>query len=265
MKKFWTKYFAIFKAQLSDRLAYPLDLATQSLTIILFMWIFLQLWKATYSSTGQQVIAGLTLRDTIWYFMAAEMIMVSSPRVFRTISDAVKDGSIAYLLNKPYDFILYHASTGLGDLIARLTFNLLVGGTFTWLLVGPPPAPSALPGLLVAYLFAWSISFCTSALIGLAAFVTEEVAPFDWIYSKFLLVAGGVLIPLDFFPDWLRRICEALPFAYTIYAPARFFIDPSPERFGSLMLGQIAWLTVFATLLTLAYRRGLGWLNINGG
>lgn len=265
MHKQFSKYTAIFRAQLSDRLTYPVDLLTQSLAIILFMWIFMQLWKVTYAATGQQEIAGLTYRDTIWYFMAAEMLMVSSPRVFRSISEAVKDGSIAYLLNKPYDFILYHASTSLGDLVARLAFNLVVGGAFTWLFVGPPPAPAALPLLLVAYLFAWSINFCASALIGLAAFVTEEVAPFDWIYSKFLLVAGGVLIPLDFFPAWLRQVCQSLPFAYTIYGPARFFIEPSPERFIALVLGQLAWLAVLGLLLALAYRRGLRWLNINGG
>lgn len=265
MNKHLGKYVAIFKAQLSDRLTYPVDLLTQSLSILIFLWIFLQLWKATFSATGQQTIAGFTLEATLWYFMAAEMMMVSAPRVWRNISESVKDGSIAYLLNKPYDFILYHASVGLGELASRLAFNLVVGGAFTWFLVGAPPSITALPFLLIAYLFAWLINFCTSALIGLAAFITEEVAPFDWIYSKFLLVAGGVLIPLDFFPEWLQKICQALPFAYTIYGPARFFVDPSIERFTGLILGQLAWLAVFATLLTWAYRRGLNWLTINGG
>ncbi len=259
------KYAAIFKAQLTDRLAYPLDLITQSISILIFIFIFLQVWKTTYAATGQQVIEGFSLRDTIWYFMAAEMIMVSSPRVYRTISEAVKDGSIAYMLNKPYDFILYHASVGFGDLIARLIFNLLAGAAFTWLLVGPPPAPASIPLVLISYLLAWLINFCTSALIGLAAFVTEEVAPFDWIYNKLLLVAGGVLIPLDFFPDWLRQICQSLPFAYTIYGPARFFVDPSWQRFVTLTLGQLGWIAVFAGLLFLVYNRGKSWLNINGG
>lgn len=265
MNKRASKYVAIFTAQLSDRFTYPVDLLTQSLSILIFLWIFLQLWKVTFSAAGQTIIAGFTLSDTLWYFMAAEMMMVSAPRVWRNISESVKDGSIAYLLNKPYDFILYHASIGLGELISRLAFNLLIGGAFTWMLVGAPPSIGSLPFLLIAYLFAWLINFCTSALIGLAAFITEEVAPFDWIYSKLLLVAGGVLIPLDFFPEWLQKICQVLPFAYTIYGPARFFVDPSLDRFAGLILGQFAWLVVFGTMLTVAYRRGLKWLSINGG
>jgi hypothetical protein len=38
MKKYW----AIFKTQLLDRLAYVGDLILQSLTIVLFMWIFMR-------------------------------------------------------------------------------------------------------------------------------------------------------------------------------------------------------------------------------
>lgn len=259
------KYLAIFQAQLSDRLTYPIDLLTQSMTILLFMWIFMQLWRATYNATGQSTIAGLSYNTTMWYFMAAEAMMVSKPRVFTAISTAVKDGSISYLLNKPYDFILYQVSTSLGDLFARLLFNLLAGGAFVWWLVGPPPAIWALPFLFIAYLLAWLIDFCISTLIGLAAFSAEEVAPFDWIYSKLLLVAGGVLIPLDFFPDTLRQICQSLPFAYTIYGPARFFIEPSLAGFSALITGQLVWFGVIASILYIAYQNGLAWLNINGG
>lgn len=259
------KYSAILRVQLSDRLTYAGDLALQSVSMLMFMWIFMQLWRVTYNASGQTTIAGLSLSDTLWYLMAGEVIMLSKPRVFRGISDAVKDGSIAYLLNKPYDFLLYQLSTGLGDLLVRMLFNILAGGVIVWLMVGPPPSLWALPGLLLAYLFAWLIDFSFSALIGLAAFVTEEVAPFDWIYSKLLLVAGGVLIPLDFFPEWLQRICLSLPFAYTVYGPARFFIEPTAQRFSGLLLGQLFWLALAGGLLVLVYRKGLTWLNINGG
>ena len=259
------KYLAIFQAQLSDRLTYPVDLLTQSMTILLFMWIFMQLWRATYAASGQEVISGMSLNDTMWYFLAAETIMISKPRVYRAISDAVKDGSIVYLLNKPYDFLLYQLSTNLGDLTARLLGNILLGGVLVWLMVGPPPALWALPLLLIAYLFAWLIDFTISSLIGLAAFAAEEVAPFDWIYSKLLLVAGGVLIPLDFFPEWLRQVCQALPFAYTIYGPARFFISPSLEGFAVLVAGQLFWLALIGSVLIIIYQRSLSWLNVNGG
>jgi ABC-2 type transport system permease protein len=250
-----------------NQMAYAGDLAARSLTIVLFMWIFFQLWRVTYSSAGAgaEGIAGLTLRDTMWYLMLAETILLSRTTTWRDISDAVKDGSVAYLLNKPFNFLLYQASISLGSSLWQMLFNALAGSAVVWLLVGPPPPPSGWPLVLVAVLLAWAIDFCLSALIGLAAFVTEDVSAFNWIYTKFQLVLGGVLIPLDFFPDWLRNFALALPYAYAIYGPARLFVEPTLPRFAALMLGQALWLGGLVLLLGLVYRRCVSWLNVNGG
>jgi ABC-2 type transport system permease protein len=259
------KYLAITRTQIINSAAYPFDLATRSLMIVMFMFIFAQLWKATYSALGQSSIAGLSLNDTMWYMMIAETIVLSKPRLTNTIAEQVKDGSIAYLLNKPYNFLLYHFSVALGDGVIRMSFNALAGGATVWLLVGPPSNLLAIPFVLVAIIFAWLIDCTLTAMIGLAAFVTEDVAAFDWIYNKFILILGGVLIPLDFFPDWLRGIVQVLPFAYTTYHPARFFVQPDLARFAMLILGQALWLGTLALLLTLVYQRGVTRLTINGG
>jgi ABC-2 type transport system permease protein len=259
------KYWAILKTQLINSFAYPGDLAARSVTIVMFMWVFAHLWQATFRSMGQGAIAGLTLRDTLWYLMLAETIVLSKPRLSTTIAEAVRDGSVAYLLNKPYNFLLYQISVGLGDSLMRMVFNALAGGAIVWLAVGPPPDPRGWPLTVVVMMIAWLIDFCIAAMIGLAAFVTEEVSAFEWIYSKVLFLLGGLLIPLDFFPGWLRAITQALPFAYTIYGPARFFVEPSLERFATLFLAQMAWLAALGLLLTYLYRKGVNWLTINGG
>lgn len=259
------KYWAIFTTQLINNLAYGGDLLARSLTIIMFMWIFTQLWKVTYLSLGEQTIAGLTLRDTLWYLMIAEAIVLSKARLSSVIAESVKDGSIAYQLNKPYNFILYQFSVGFGDSLLRLIVNLLAGGTIIWLLVGPPPSSQGIPLTLIAIFLGWLIDFCITSLIGLAAFLTEEIAAFEWIYHKLVLLLGGVLIPLDFFPGWLRSITQSLPFAFSTYAPARFFIDPHMNRFVLLLAGQLVWLLVLGSLLAIFYRRGSVWLSINGG
>jgi len=260
-----TKYWAIFQTQLSNSFAYPGDLASRGLSMLIFMWVFIHLWQATYRSLGQGSIAGLTLRDTLWYLMLTETIVLSKPRLSTTIAQAVRDGSIAYLLNKPYNFILYQISVGLGDSLLRMLFNALAGGTLIWLTTGPPPDPRGWPLVLVAMLAAWLIDFCIAAMIGLAAFVTEDVSALEWIYSKLQFILGGLLIPLDFFPGWLRTITQALPFAYTVYGPARLFVTPSLGAFAALLLAQVAWLAVLGGLLAVLYCKGVAWLSINGG
>lgn len=259
------KYLAIIRAEIMNGAAYPVDLATRSITIVLFMWVFAHLWDATYRSLGQATIAGLSLRETLWYLMLAEAIVLSKPRLSQSIAQAVKDGSVAYLLNKPYNFMLYHISIAVGDGLTHVVFNVLAGGITIWLMVGPPPTWQGVPLALVPVILGWLIDSCITAAIGLAAFLTEDVAAFDWIYAKLILILGGVLIPLDFLPEGLRQVALVLPFAFTVYGPARFFVTPEPSRFIALMAGQVAWLAVLVSVLAVLYHKGVARLSINGG
>jgi len=259
------KYLSIFKIQLVNSLAYPGELIGRSLLIVPFMWIFHQLWSVTFQASGVDTINGMTVRDTLWYLMIAETIELGRPRISRTVAENVKDGSIAYLLNKPYDFMLYQFSASMGELVFRTLTNLLFGGAVVWALVGPPPHLESWPMAFIAMIGAWIINFCINALIGLAAFVAEDVAPFEWIYQKLAFIFGGLLIPLDFYPAWLQNVSRYLPFSSTLYAPARLFVAPDASQFGALVGLQIAWIAVLVLLLTFAYRRSLAYLTVNGG
>jgi ABC-2 type transport system permease protein len=201
----------------------------------------------------------------MWYLLLAETLEMGRPRLARVISQQVKDGSIAYLLNKPYNFILYQFSTGLGESLPRMGALFLLGGGLVWIMAGPPPALANWPLAFIALMGAWVLHFIFNALIGLAAFVSEEVAPYEWIYQKFSFVLGGMLIPLDFYPLWLQKISTSLPFAYMMYGPARLFVQPDPGLFLRIITGQIFWLVVLGGVLVFAYSRGTRRLAINGG
>lgn len=259
------KYLAIFNINLLNNLAYPAELATRSLMIILFMWIFYQLWRITFAAAGTGSLSGLTLRDTMWYLLLAETLELGRPRSSRLISQQVKEGSIAYLLNKPYNFLLYQMSSGLGESLPRMGMLFLLGGGTVWFLAGPPPPLANWPLAAVALAGAWLLHFCVNALIGLAAFVAEEVTPFEWIYQKLVFILGGMLIPLDFYPAWLQAVCKALPFAYMMYSPARLFVRPDGDLLLQAMAGQVFWLAVLGGFLLLAFSRGMRRLAINGG
>ncbi len=265
MKSF-KKYWAIFQITLVNSLAYPGELIGRSLMIIPFMWVFYQLWKVTYAASGADVINGLSLKDVLWYLMLAETIELGRPPGgARTIAENVKDGSIAYLLNKPYDFVLYQLSTNMGETIFRAAMNALFGGAVILWLIGPPEQPEGFVIALPAILGAWILHFCVSTMIGLLAFLVEDVSAFMWIYQKLAFLFGGLLVPLDFYPGWLQAIARALPFSSITYGPARLFVTPTLELFINVMTLQIIWILVLALLLTFAYRRGVAYLTVNGG
>jgi ABC-2 type transport system permease protein len=229
------------------------------------MWIFYQLWTITFQSAGTDTISGMTLYSTMWYLMMAETIELSRPALARTISDTVKDGSIAYILNKPYSFLLYQFSNSMGETVFRALMNALLGSVVVWRLVGPPPGPTAWLFALIALFGTWILNFCMTCLIGLSAFLVEDVAPFMWIYQKFIFILGGFLIPLNFYPEWLQKIALALPFSAMIYGPSRLFVEPSLELLGTVLFMQSAWIIATGTVLVISFRRGMAYLTVNGG
>ncbi|HSO13148.1 MAG TPA: hypothetical protein VLT51_12285 [Anaerolineales bacterium] len=264
MKSF-RKYLAIFQITLINSLAYPGELIGRSLMIVPFMWIFHQLWKVTFSAAGTDAINGMTLYSTMWYLMMAETIELSRPRLANTISDNVKDGSIAYILNKPYNFLLYQFSNSMGETLFRAATNAVFGGAVIWWLVGPPPALPGWAFAIPALFGTWIMNFCIACLIGLSAFLVEEVSPFLWIYQKFIFILGGFLIPLDFYPAWLQSIARALPFAYMIYGPSKLFVAPSMELLVNVLSLQLVWIVALGSILIMSYRRGVAHLTVNGG
>ena len=93
----------------------------------------------------------------------------------------------------------------------------------------------------------------------------KDTSAFQWIYQKMAFILGGLLIPLDFYPEWLQAIAKALPFASMTYGPARLFVSPTIPAFLSTLAMQAIWILVLAILLTITYRRNISHLALNGG
>ena len=260
------KYSAIAQINLQNNLAYAGELANRSLFMVLILYVFVQLWRATYSAVGAATIAGLALADTLWYLVMTETIELSRARFANQMSDEVKDGSIAYTLGRPYSYLLYHWSYGLGDTLLRLAINFTAGTLLVTALVGPVPLNLvyALPAL-VTIMLAMALNFCFQGLIGLCAFFTEDVQSLQIIYQKFLFILGGMLIPLDFFPGWLKDVSLILPFNYLMYAPARLFVQFDWTRWVNVVTMQMVWLGVFGLALWALFRVGLRHVSVNGG
>ncbi|MDP1546023.1 MAG: hypothetical protein Q8L87_08375 [Anaerolineales bacterium] len=259
------KYLAIIKMQVINNIAYPGDFLGRSISIGIFLFIFAGLWGTTFRIAGTDSINGLTFANMMWYLMMAETIELGRPRTNRIISEQVKNGEVAYILNKPYNFLLYHFSFGLGDSLLRVGMNIVVGLLVAWLLAGPPPSLLGWGMALVTLVGAWILHFCMMALIGLAAFLVEETNSFELIYQKFVFVLGGMLLPLDMFPEWLQGVARALPFPYMMYTPARLFVKPDVELFWQMLGIQWLWVAALVFLLAIAYRGSEKVLTVNGG
>lgn len=262
------KYTSMTAINLQNQLAYLWDTLNRSLFILFIMFIFVQLWAAVYGDGGSpdREIAGLTFVNVIWYLLIAETMELGKARHDLAISEEVKDGSIAYRLVRPYNYLVYHFFHNLGETLVRMGLVFLLGLPVVLYYAGPPQIDWwIIPPVLLIMAGGMMLDFFTLSIIGLLAFVTEDIGSFRLIYQKLVFVLGGLMFPLDFLPNWLQGIARALPFQLTTYAPARLFVRFEWSLFANFLGMQMLWLAILGTVLWLQYRWAVQRLAINGG
>jgi ABC-2 type transport system permease protein len=260
------KYGAVMRVSIANNLAYVMEVFFRALLLVVLVFILSQLWRATFSARGATVLSGFSISDMVWYLVAAETIAMSLPALTRRIDQEVRSGQLAYLLGRPSSYVFYNFAQYLGERLVRLTINAVVGSILALIVVGLPHFTwmGILAWPLVTFL-ALCIDFVAYFSIGLLAFWTEETASFALIFSRLTLVLGGVLAPLEIFPEPLRSIAQALPFSTILYGPSRTLVHFELDRFVLLLWQQLITLAVGSLILLAVYRVAIRRVNINGG
>ena len=260
------KYGAVLRVSIANNLAYLMEVFFRALFLIAVVFILGQLWKTTFSARGAKLLSGFSITDMIWYLAAAEAFALSLPTLTRNIDLEVRSGQLAYLLGRPCSYVFYHFAQYLGERLVRLAINGIVAATLALVFVGLPHFTwMGIAAWPLVVLLALCIDFVAYFSIGLLAFWTEETNSFTLIFNRLTLVLGGVLAPLEIFPQPLRGIAQALPFSAILYGPARTLIHFEPGPFVGLLWQQIITLAAGSLILLVLYRVAIRRVNINGG
>jgi ABC-2 type transport system permease protein len=259
------KYAAVFRTAWRDEWAYRLQVLWNSLFLVIILFIFAQLWIATFHSARAARLDGFTPQGILWYLTVTETIVMGTPRIVQSITQEVLEGAIACRLTKPIGYVGYQFAAYVAQAAARMSVNLAVGGAVAWLAAGPPPFTwTSVPLALGALALSVSLSFALYMSVGLLAFWVEDARGIELIVSRLVMILGGMMIPLPFFPGWLARLCGWLPFQAIAYLPARAATAPAAGLISSFALSAV-WLLVFGAVLAMLYRKGVKHLYVQGG
>lgn len=262
-----TKYIEIAKINSVVTLHHSVNLLGRGMILLIRLWIFTQLYRATYDVQHATEINGLTLAMVIWNLVFVQSFNVASrPAVSRMIDEEVKTGTLAYSIGRPYIYNLFHYFGFMGRVGPSLVTNVILGSAIGIFMVGPlaiSPAGICAGTLLLALGF--TLDFLMSLSIGLAAFWMEDTSALMWIFHKGFMVFGGAILPLALFPDKVRLIAESLPFAQLYYGAARILVHYDQALFLRFLQLQIGWIAVFLTVVTFMYRKGVRYVSLNGG
>src|SRR5574344_915167 len=108
------KYLYVIKMVILEKFQYIYTQLFKMIRYAVFIFIFLQLWQYMYSDT--QTIAGYSLNQMIWYFSITEILWggIRPKALITELSGEIKSGKIAYILNKPFNYIGYLMSKYIG-------------------------------------------------------------------------------------------------------------------------------------------------------
>jgi ABC-2 type transport system permease protein len=260
------KYVYVARTAVRSNLAYFGEVAARVIFLGVLLYIFLQLWSLTYAETGEERLGGLTLAQMLWYLAVTESITLSAPAVAPEIDNDVRTGTIAVHLLRPLSYPLYRLWTTLGERAVRFAINAVVGCLIALAFVGPIPLGA--PGLAMFALaipLAFVLDFMAYLVIGLCAFWLENTAGLVLIYSRVTMILGGVLLPINLFPDGVQQVLMYLPFANVVYGPARTLVEPNAAFLAALLARQAALIGLFALLAAAVYAAAVRRIHAHGG
>jgi ABC-2 type transport system permease protein len=260
------KYAWVAVTAARSNLAYVGEVVARTVFLAVILFIFLQLWQVTFEQSGEERLGGLTLAQMLWYLGITESIVLSAPAVAAEVDQDVRTGALAVQLVRPMSYPLYRLGTTLGERVVRFSMNAVVASAIALLFVGPIPfTVEGLAFFALSIPLAFVLDALAYFLIGLFAFWLENTSGLTLVYSRVTMILGGMLLPLDLFPDGLRAVAEYLPFACVLYGPSRMFVTPDPGFLAELLAKQAVSIALVGIVVALVHRAALRRVFSNGG
>jgi ABC-2 type transport system permease protein len=264
------RYRRFTRNSVSRLLSYRANVLLYIFGSILQTVVLFYLWRAVYSSSGEASLHGFSFPEMVFYLVATTATLaVTRVDAGELIADEVREGSIAMNLVRPIDYRCRVFFDALGTSAYNMVFVglpaivalLLIGASYA----GEAPRLAMAPfglALLSSFLLNFVYSFC----FGLLAFVTTNMWGMARLEMVVATLLSGGLIPLVFFPDWLRGVAGFLPWASMAYVPVMALLGKL-EGVGLLraLALQAAWILFFWWLSGFAWDRLLRRLAVNGG
>ncbi len=256
-------YLAVARISFRNIRQYTTDFLThfaffpvQIIALSLVYWI---IYQQAWILNGITAIGGFTFPELISYLFIAIIIARALPRWQLSI-EVERDidlGPLVSYLSKPIDYASFKFFSEMPRVLIYLLF-----GTLTYLvtlLFIPLPLPSILNILLFIpfFVIAYFISFLLVFTVALSTFWVYRGWWLRNLISLLMLMVGGGLIPLSFFPPTLQFVFGLLPFQYCYYIPAiilqGFYL---PEQLLPITLLSLIWLVVLWLLARFVWSLG---------
>ena len=218
---------------------------TNSVFGVIYSYAYLALWAQRPHAGGYDASDAVTY---VWIGQALLMtVALWGGGTTDDLAERIRTGDVAVDLYRPVGLVGWYLASDLG----RAAFHFLtrgLGPTVLGLLlfdIRLPASPLAAAGFLVSLVLAVVTSFGIRFLVAGSAFWLLDQSGIKMLSGVFAIFLTGMALPLVIFPEPLRSIALALPWASYLQTPADIWLgkDTGPGLAAALGL-QVVWMVV---------------------
>ncbi|HEY6038366.1 MAG TPA: hypothetical protein VIV58_28985 [Kofleriaceae bacterium] len=267
-------YAAIIAARFKALLQYRAAALGGLFTQIFFGLVRVMILRAFYAAAT--TAAPMSLASVTGYVWLGQATLLLIPwREDADVAEQIRTGTVVYELTKPIDLWGAWFARSLAWRTAPVFLRMLPMFAFAMVVIpavapgwglAPPPSAAAFVLWIACFAGAVMVSAALTTLINVSMMWTISSEGVPMLLATFATMFGGLVIPLPLFPDWLKPVLYALPFAGILDFPSRVFTgDLSIARGGLVLAHQLAWTLALAAAGRYFLARGLRRLVVQGG
>jgi ABC-2 type transport system permease protein len=252
-------------------LAYRLRYYTGILTYLINVTVYYFIWSAVYgvAGAGGASLAGFNFAEMITYVSVGWIIRSFYwNTIDQEMAYEVLEGKISMAFLKPVNVQWMWLARAMGESSFRLAM-LTTPTAIVVALLYPVRLPASLThfglfllGVLGSFFLMGALNF----MIGTSAIRLKSILALIRAKYWLLELLSGLLIPLTFFPEPVRRVLDWLPFQHIAFTPLSIYLGKLEPREAALaLLTQWAWAAVLVWLGDRWWRASSKKVTIHGG
>jgi ABC-2 type transport system permease protein len=174
----------------------------------------------------------------------------------QNMATEIRLGRISSFLLYPISFNFYQFGKFLGVIIIQIMIAILSVALFYAIgMIHDINITGFILGIIFCFLSA-TIWYLINYISGVMAFWMEETWFLRVTVTLICRLIGGAIMPLEFFPDWLRFITYFTPFTYMIFYPIKI-LEGDFSNITSVFIVLLAWCGVFTFCASKLWKMGV--------
>lgn len=256
------KYLSLFLISFKQAWGKKANLSGLLFFLFILIFIYNRLWEVIASDN---LTSGLN-RTFIWYLLFAEMIILSNPKIDRTLFDDIRSGTMAYYINKPISFFFMRYIEAIGNMSVSFFIMGGFGTIVTLIFTGKPPFEWwQFPIIFIMCYLSSCINVIIYTAVGMCTLWLASIRTLAMAVERLAFTLGGAIFPLSVYPEWFVDIAKWTPFYSFYYLTVKLVYDFSFSNLLQAVFLNTFWILLTGTFISFAYKKLIQRINIYGG